>query len=228
MWERPREPSPPDLPDRFSSEVPVDLRATEVSESHLSGIDLSTRDATSLSFVDGRISDVEMSAVLRGATFRDCVVEGGNWANVDASESRLARVEIRGVRMTGAIFAGASISDVTFAECRLDLASFRFARMEGVRFDRCRLDKADLYRASCASIVFASCDLTEANVSEASFERCEMRGCDLEGIVGAAFLRGLAMPVEDVVRSAVVLAAGLGVRILDDEQDRRDDGAEEP
>jgi hypothetical protein len=42
-----------------------------------------------------------------------------------------------------------------------------------------------------------------------------MRGCDLDSLKSPERLRGVGMPVEDVLRSAVVLARGLDVRIVD-------------
>ena len=79
--ERPLPPSPPDLSAALSQsrEVPVELRAIEIRERHLSGFDLSGRDATSLQLVESRIEDVDMSgAILRRVSIRDTVIDGGN------------------------------------------------------------------------------------------------------------------------------------------------------
>jgi uncharacterized protein YjbI with pentapeptide repeats len=143
---RPRDPSPPDVsPDIVETrDAPSELRGAELSEQHLVGVDLSGRDATALSALESRLEDVVLSeALARRATFRDVVVDRGDWANVDATEATLLRVELREVRLTGAVFAAATIEDVRFVACRLDLSSFRFAQLDGVRFEECRLEDAD-------------------------------------------------------------------------------------
>ena len=86
-------------------------------------------------------------AELRRADLRDVEIAGGSWANAEAVESVLRRVRFRNTRLTGAVFANATLDDVVFEDCRLDLASFRFAKLARVRFERCRLDEADLYEA---------------------------------------------------------------------------------
>ena len=182
------------------------------------GFGLSGRDATSLQLIESRIEDVDLSgAILRRVSIRDTVIERGNWANADASEATMTRVEIRGVRLTGAVLASAQIKDATFVDCRLDLSSFRFAQLDGVRFEDCRMEEADLYQAALTSVAFSTCDLTRASLAKATFDRCEMRDCELNGVGNPEQLRGVAMPWPDIVRSAAVLASGVGVRILEDD-----------
>ena len=48
-------------------------------------------------------------------------------------------------------------------------------------------------------------------------DRCELAGCTLDGLAGAERLRGAAMPWADVVGNAALLAAALGIRVLDDD-----------
>jgi uncharacterized protein YjbI with pentapeptide repeats len=62
---------------------------------------------------------------------------------------------------------------------------------------------------------FSDCTLNEADLTGARFERSELRGCTLDGVRGAASLRGSAMPWSDVVNSAGTLADALGIRILE-------------
>ena len=79
------------------------------------------------------------------------------------------------------------------------------------------MEEADLYEATLSSVAFVSCDLTKARLAKARFDRCEMRDSDLNGVGNPEQLRGVAMPWPDIVRSARVLALGLGVGILDDD-----------
>ena len=49
-------------------------------------------------------------------------------------------------------------------------------------------------------------------------DRCELRGCTLDGLTGAERLRGAAMPWADILGHAGLLAAALGIRVLDDDE----------
>ena len=211
----------PDLPDAATlstEELPADLRDTEIRERHLSAVDLSERDATGVRLIECRLDEVDLSgAILRRASIRDAVFRGGSWANVDAHQATLTRVELRGVRLTGAVLAASKIADVRFIDCRLNLSSVRFGQLERVTFENCRLEEADLYEATLTSVIFAGCDLTQANLAKATFARCEMRECELNGVGGPEQLRGVGMPWPDLVRHAAVLAQGLDVHILEDE-----------
>jgi uncharacterized protein YjbI with pentapeptide repeats len=216
---RPIEPSPPDLGDEGArvEALPETLTDLELEERTFSG-DAAGRDATGVRLVGCRLGDVDLSGSALGrASLRDVLATGGSWANVDAPEAGFTRVELRSVRATGAAFAGAKLTDVTFADCRLDLSSFRFATLERVRFDRCRMDEADLYGARLSSVVFVACSLVRATLTEARFQRSEMRDCDLEGIVDPTRLRDVGMPWGDILRNAAVFAAGIGIRLLPDD-----------
>jgi uncharacterized protein YjbI with pentapeptide repeats len=216
----PRVPAVPDVRGDLaaSSTIPEQTRGLELQEEAFVGVDLSGRDVTALTMIEGRLEGVVLSeAIARRMRLRDVVVDRGDWANVDASEATWTRVELREVRLTGAVFAGARLDDVRFVACRLDLSSFRFAQMDGVRFEGCRLEDADLYHAAVVSSAFLSCDLTRVNLAEATFQACEMRDCELQGAGNPERLRGVAMPWQDLVRSTAVLAAGVGVGILDED-----------
>ena len=204
--QRPRAVIAPDLPD---DQAPADQVAAP-----LSGV------GGGEGFVsDARLHNIDLTgSTLRRLALTDCVIEGGDWANLDASEATLSRVEMQGLRMTGVVFAGARINDARFIECRLDVASFRFAHLDGVRFEDCRMEEADLYETALSSVVFTTCDLTGANLAEATFDRSEMHDCALDGVGNPERLRGVAMPWSDIMRSAGVLAAGVGIKILGDDE----------
>jgi len=214
----PLSPSPPDLDEGAGrpSPLPDELVDAELEERAFSG-DAGGRDASGITLLACRLEDVDLSAAtLRRAHLRDVRVEGGSWANVDASEVRLSRAELRGVRVTGGAFTRAALADVAFLDCRMDLASFRFATLERVLFRGCRMEEVDLSGAEATSVLFDGCDLSRASLSEATFARTEMRGCTLDGIGNPERLRGVAMPWGDVLRNAATLAAGVGVRVLEE------------
>jgi hypothetical protein len=63
--------------------------------------------------------------------------------------------------------------------------------------------------------VFSSCSLVEASLAGVTFDDTELRSCDLSAIGNAERLRGVRMPWADIVQSADVLAAGLGIEVAE-------------
>jgi uncharacterized protein YjbI with pentapeptide repeats len=104
---------------------------------------------------------------------------------------------------------------VVFNDCRLDLTSFRFAKLASVQFDGCLLAESDFYEAAVKAAVFSSCSLVEASLAGVTFDDTELRGCNLTAIGNAERLRGVRMPWADIVQSADVLAAGLGIEVAE-------------
>jgi uncharacterized protein YjbI with pentapeptide repeats len=145
----------------------------------------------------------------------DVVAADLDWAGRRASGFSARRVELRRCRLTGVDLWEAMIGDVTFEECRLDLAALRHAKLERVVFCDCRMSECDLYGASLNDVLFERCELRGATFSAASLQRVELRGCDLTGLRGAEALRGARMPWDDIIGNAALFAAVAGVEIVD-------------
>jgi uncharacterized protein YjbI with pentapeptide repeats len=124
-------------------------------------------------------------------------------------------VELRRCRLTGAELVEATLSDVTFVDCRLDLVGLRIAKLERVVFRECRMAECDFADASLTDVLFEQCELREATVGGVKLKRVELRGCDLTGLRGAEALRGARMPWNDVLENGPLFAAALGVEIID-------------
>ena len=119
------------------------------------------------------------------------------------------------MRLTGADLAEAALTDTTFAECRLDLASLRMAKLERVVFRDCRMSECDLYDARLTDVVLDGCELRQASLDAAKLTRVELRGCDLSGLQGVDALRGVRMPWSDILENAPLFAHALGIEIVD-------------
>jgi uncharacterized protein YjbI with pentapeptide repeats len=211
-------PAAPDLPDALAplEEEPPALRGLELSERLIAARDWSVRDAEGIRLTECRLDNVALDeARLRRGNVRDVRVSGGNWANADAGEAFVKRVEFHNTRLTGVAFANATLEDVVFSDCRLDLASFRFAKLTYVRFEGCQMAEADFYEARIESTVYSGCSLPRASLAGVTFTNTEFRGCDLTALGNPERLRGARMPWADVVQSADVLAAGLGIEIVE-------------
>jgi uncharacterized protein YjbI with pentapeptide repeats len=145
----------------------------------------------------------------------DVVVSDRDWAGTRAPGFSARRVALRRCRLTGAELAEATLGDVTFDECRIDLTGLRHAKLERVVFRDCRMGEFDLYGASLADVLFERCDLREATFSGATMRRVELRGCELAGARGAEALRGARMPWNDILQNAALFAGVVGIEIVE-------------
>ena len=151
------------------------------------------------SISEARLVDVDINgARVAGLRLADVVVDRGNLSNLAAPELSVRRVVVNGARLTGAQWTRGTISDTVFRDCRIDLATFA-----GTTFERATFD---------------GCDLTEADLAGVRIDRCELRDCTLDGLTGLERLRGAAMPWADIVGNAALLAAALGIRVLDEDE----------
>ena len=125
--------------------------------------------------------------------------------------------ELAPAELTGISLFEAFARDVTFAGCRIDLASFGSSWLQQVTFEDCVLTQTDFLQSELQSVRFHGCDLRQADFRGAQLDRCELRGCDLEGAHGVDRLAGCAMPWPDIVQHAGTWAAALGIEVLDDE-----------
>src|SRR5438067_3995237 len=144
----------------------------------------------------------------------DAAVVDADWANRQARGAVARRAELRRCRLTGAELAEAALTDVTFEDCRLDLAGLRIAKLERVVFRDCRMAECDLYEASLTDVLFERCELREATLTGVKIKRVELRGCDLTGLHGAEAMRGTRMPWNDVLENGPLFATALGLEIV--------------
>jgi uncharacterized protein YjbI with pentapeptide repeats len=145
----------------------------------------------------------------------DGVLSRCNLANVRARSAHAERVVIDSSRLTGIDFAEGALADVSFRDCRIDLAAFGFAVLKRVSFEDCVLTGTDFLEAQLEAVRFHGCDLREADMRGARMKQCELRGCELAGLQGVESLRGAAMEWSDIVGMAGVWAAALGIEVLD-------------
>jgi uncharacterized protein YjbI with pentapeptide repeats len=174
--------------------------------------------ADGLVLAEARLADADLGgARIRGLRLTDVVVDRGNLANLWAPELSLRRVVVSGARLTGVQWTAGAITDAVFRDCRIDLATFAGTTFERTIFDGCLLDQADFRDALWRSVRFDGCDLTGADLTGVRIARCELRSCTLDGLAGLERLRGAAMPWADVVGNAALLAAALGIRVLEED-----------
>ncbi|MCW2960282.1 MAG: pentapeptide repeat-containing protein [Thermoleophilia bacterium] len=190
----------------------------EITEVALSGDALAGRDLSGSSWQDVEATDLDLSgATLEHASLMDVAFTRSDLANVALRGSAIVRASFVHGRTLGFGIADGRMQDVTFDETQLDLANFRFAKLACVVFRGCRMHEADFSSAELKSVVFDHCDLSGADFSRATFERCEMRGCTLDRAKGMVSFAGISMPWPDVIDLAPLLAAAVGIHVLEGE-----------
>jgi uncharacterized protein YjbI with pentapeptide repeats len=180
-----------------AGDAPVAARRVRVRESELDG----------LAFAPGTAP---------GLTLLDVVVRGCGLSNLDGREGLMSRVEIRGSQLVGFGFTRGEVRDLRVVDSSLQLASFASAKLTNVIFERVNLAEASFMDARLEAVAFVDCRLDGADFRRAVVRACAIRGASLDGVLGIESLRGVRMPLADVVGSAGALAAALGIVIEHD------------
>lgn len=214
-----RQPTAPDLPaDLTSAALPGDdlVDGGVYLALAFAGLDMSGREAMDAEVDQCLYRDVNLSRVsLRRGAIRDAVFERCDLANVRARDGAMSRIAVRSSRMTGFSWLAGDLRDVTFDDCRIDLASFAGSKLSHVVFTGCRLEQADFGGADLSRARFERCDLTGARFSEARMAGTRLSGCDLTGISGVTSLRGSFIDSTDALALVAVLANALGITLED-------------
>ncbi len=180
-------------------------------------LDLSGSEAVGADVDQCRFGNVSLGqARLRRVMFRDAEFSRCDLANLLGRECSMLRVAIEASRMTGLSYLAGTLRDVTFSNCRMDLASFAATRFTDVLFADCRLDQANFGDADLSGVRFERCDLSGAQFSGATMTGTRLTGCVLTGISGVTSLRGAIIGSQDALALAGILAGALGIQIADD------------
>lgn len=205
--------------------VPASLTATAsiadegvYTKSIFDGCDLAGQKAESVEIDTCRMLSVNLSGSrLTRAMVTNTVIERSNLSNLRAMNSSLIRVELTTNRMTGISWTGGRLRDVTFRDCRLDLAGFRSTSAANVLFEGSNLKQADFQGADLRGVTFENCDLTGAQFSGADMNGTRLLNCVLVGVNGATSMAGAAVASRDMVALAYSLAGALGITVLDED-----------
>jgi uncharacterized protein YjbI with pentapeptide repeats len=195
----------------------VDSHARYADE-HWEGSDLAGTEAEAVELLDMQLLRVELTGArlprwsLKRTAFRECSL-----ANVEAPRSEWIAVELHGCRLTGMDLRDSHGRYILVADCRADLISLRAARLEGAVFRDCLLSQADLSDADLSGARFERCDLTEVELRGARLVGAVFDGCRMEGLRGAAALRGARMRWDDIVGLAGAFAVELGIELIEED-----------
>jgi len=210
-------PASPQIPARLTTVEDTDHPLEEESDwwqLEYSGGDHSGARAVNFQAEQCRFDRTDFSAgTWRSGTFRDCHFGSVNLAGVVAERSSMFRSAVAHARATGLQWTDGVLKDVTFTECRLDLAGFRFSRLEHVVFDGCRMAGIDLTNCDLSKARFVNCDLTGAKLHHAKAEGAVFEKCELDDITGVDALNGATIEATDLIPLTFTLARALGITI---------------
>ena len=214
------DPDPPRLPRVLESHTPTRegvLDEARWSSVRIEAVDLAGVVLRGVELDEVRLDGVDLSgAEALGLSILDCEIRSSSLANLAGRERcSMRRARIDRCTLTGLAWTGGTVVDVTFAECRLDLASFRFSALTRVTFADCLLRGVDLHGARLDAVRFHDCDLSGASFVNAELRGAELRRCRLDDLQGVGHLRGASLEAEAIVGLAGELAAALGIRRLD-------------
>lgn len=163
------------------------------------------------------VSDRFAGQVHLGASLVDVVLRDSDLANLDGRRAHVTRVVAERCRATGLMVMQGRLRDVVVRESRVDLATFAQATLERVVFEDCVLRDTSFAGARLHSVALVNCDLHGADFEGATCSRVELRGCRLEGLRGIDGLRGARLRWADLMENATVLAAALGLGVVDED-----------
>ncbi len=122
----------------------------------------------------------------RGPDCSLAAAPGVNWSNCGKESARLARVDLRGARLTSTRLAGASLQQ----------ADLRAADAAYADFSGATLRRADLRGGRFLGAAFRNSDLTEARLDEADLRFADLRGATLSDVSADGVLLDRAIWVD--------------------------------
>ena len=184
----------------------------------IAGAALAGLRAGGIELTESRLVDVDLSGGrLAGLRLADVEVTRGNLANLAAPELSLRRIVVAGARLTGVQWTRGTIDDACFRDCRIDLATFAGTTLERVRFEGCLLAQTD-FRDALLRVRPVRRLRPHGRGPHRRADR-SLRAAPparSTALAGVERLRGAAMPWADIVGHAALLAAALGIRVIDD------------
>lgn len=156
------------------------------------------------------------SAMLEKLQLRDVRFMGGDCTAVNSSDGGVLRVRFDDVRMTGFDASRSKYKDVTFANCKLDMANFRFAKLTNIRFENCNLTDCDFQSAELTNVVFRNCLIDKVLIHNAHCKQVDMRTSQIYNLRGWQSAAGVTVDSVQLTQLAPELAAELKITVSDD------------
>jgi uncharacterized protein YjbI with pentapeptide repeats len=197
------------------------LRKLIESDTVLSAASLHSEDISGLHVRNFSANEVRFEKV----TFTEARLDKTGFSDIELlncdliasamPEASWRRVLVQDSRCSGMQLQTSALRDITFSNCKLDVANFRFSKFKNVRFKDCILDEADFYAAELENVDFQNCRMDMASFSGAKLKGVDFRSSDITGIVGINGLAGGIIDSMQLITLAPLLAATLKIVVAD-------------
>jgi uncharacterized protein YjbI with pentapeptide repeats len=212
-------PPQPQLPPGLTQLA--DLRTALKRDESLSGFVVNDQDLSGIKVKAVNMSEAKLSKVnFAGADLEklgliDVVLAQGDMTTAGCVEASWRRIRLSNMRCSGLKLQTSTLRDVTFEDCKLDLANFRFTKLKNVVFKDCVLDEADFYNAGLEKVQFLNCSMSQTEFSSATCQAVDLRTSDITAISGINGLAGTTIDSVQLVAISHALAASFKIRVSD-------------
>ncbi len=216
----PKAPVLPGAPATAVDPDDLDELYPDIDALEAEGTTLSLPEARTLDLLRSRLRgcDLELPADCTIET-RDSVLDGLDL--VGRRLTGLVRTHLVRCRLSGADFGEATLEDVTFEDCALDMASWRLARVRRVAVIGGRVEGLDATAAQLTDLTFEGVGLEGVVLERSRCERVDLTGADLTSVTAVATLAGTTISPAQAVALAARMAHSLGLRVRDPGEDAR-------
>jgi uncharacterized protein YjbI with pentapeptide repeats len=207
----------PKLPPSLATYDPWDLVDEAVLETcQMSDASFNGKTIRSANFDEVILDKVSfIEATLEKLSCRDVIFNGCDLSTANCSDCSMQRVTLAGGRMTGLDVSKGYLKDITFKDCKLNMANFRFARLKLVTFIDCVLTDADFLGADMVDVSFQNCLIERVEFGHSNMKQVDLRGSQLVDIKGWQSLKGAIIDKLQLVQAAQFLANDYGIIVKD-------------
>ncbi len=186
--------------------------------------DFTGQDASDARFLECRLQRCCLDGLsMQRARVVESLLAEVHGASVDLSDTAWRDSGIAGSRLGAVTLSGATWAGIRVRRSKLGFVNLSGARLEDVVFEDCEIGTLDVRSAQLRSVGLVDCTVDELNVAGATLSKVDLSGARLRSLIGVESLRGAIVSRAQLHDLAPLLAAELGLEILDDEPDKRVD-----
>ncbi len=179
--------------------------------------DLAGQRAEGVAFLGCRFQRSRLDELeLPRARFSECLLAEVHATSIDVRDSVWRDCLLADGRIGALAAPGASWTSVRIRGGKLNFVDLSGSRLRHVVFEGCSIGELDLGEAQVRSVRFVGCHLDVLIVEGARLTEVDLSGADLRGLRGIGNLRGATVSREQLIDLAPLLAAHVGLSVLED------------
>lgn len=155
------------------------------------------------------------NAQLEGLGFENVVANDCMMLTANFGEASWHTTEVINSRCSGVQLHEATLKNVTFRGCKLDMANFRQAKLTNVVFDGCVVTDMDFGSAELKNVEFIDCDIDGIDFTHATLRSVDFRESRLVKVKRPSDLKGAIITSQQLIYLAPQLAHEAGIKVED-------------